>query len=148
MLLSCFNLADCFQLIELQISVAGFISTHCSLLVESQSVYHRVNPSPKWWWALKMGRWEMSHSNTCKFLNFNGPFEIFMGRSKIWWAQESLISTLELNWHEIWIACIWDPAKNKVHFSKTLIVFSQNGSGPPLDEPWYLFSAQQTTLCR
>ena len=37
---SCFNLADCFQLVELQISVADFISAHCSLLVESQSVYH------------------------------------------------------------------------------------------------------------
>ena len=49
---------------------------------------------------------------------------------KIWWAQESLISSLEHNWHEIWIACIWGPAKNKVHFSKPLIVFSQKGSGP------------------
>ena len=39
----------------------------------------RVNPSPKWWWALKMGQWPIYHSNTCKFSNFNGPFEIFMG---------------------------------------------------------------------
>ena len=24
-------------------------------------------------------KWTISHSNTCKFPNFNGPFEIFMG---------------------------------------------------------------------
>ena len=29
---------------------------------------------------------------------------------------------IEHNWHEIRIACIWGPAKNKVHFSKTLLV--------------------------
>ena len=33
----------------------------------------------KWWWALKMGQWPISHSKTCKFPNFNGPLEIFMG---------------------------------------------------------------------
>ena len=48
---------------------------------------------------------------------------------KIWWAQESLISILEHNWNKIWIAYIWSQAKNKVHFSRTIIVFSQNGLG-------------------
>ena len=32
-------------------------------------------------WALKMGQWPISHSNTCKFPNFNGPFAKF-GRPK------------------------------------------------------------------
>ena len=98
----------------------------------------RVNHSPKWGWALKWanGRYPIQiHAN----------FQILMGHliflwvlCKIWWAQESLISTLEHNWHEIWIACIWGPDKNKVHFSKTLIAFSQNGSGPSSDEPWFV----------
>ena len=72
-------------------------------------------------------------------IQIHANFQILMGHlkflwalCKIWRAQESLISTLEHNWHEIWIACIWGPAKNKVHFSKTLIVFSQNGPGPIL----------------
>ena len=70
-------------------------------------------------------------------IQIHANFQILMGHlkflwalCKIWWAQESLISILEHNWHEIWIACIRGPAKNKVHFSKTLIVFSQNGVGP------------------
>ena len=61
-------------------------------------------------------------------IQIHSNFQILMGHlkflwalCKIWWAQESLISTLEQNWHEIWIAYIWGPAKNKVHFSKTLI---------------------------
>ena len=76
----------------------------------------------------------------------NGPypiqiianFQILMGHLKLLWAlckidwtQESLITTLEHNWLEIWIACK-GPSQKKVHFSKTLIVFSQNGSGPIL----------------
>ena len=76
----------------------------------------------------------------------NGPypfqihanFQILMGHlkflwalSKIWWAKESLISTLEHNWHDIWIACIWGPAKNKVHFCRTLKFFSLKGSAHP-----------------
>ena len=67
------------------------------------------------------------HAN---FQRLMGHSKILWALCKIWWAQESLISTLEHNWHEIWIACIWGPTKNKVHFSKTLIVFSQNRSGP------------------
>ena len=41
---------------------------------------------------------------------------------KIWWAQESLITILEPNWHEIWKAYIWDPAKNNVYFSRNNIL--------------------------
>ena len=44
---------------------------------------------------------------------------------KIWWVQDSLISILEHNWHEIWIAYKWSPAENKVHFSRTIIVFTK-----------------------
>ena len=51
-------------------------------------------------------------------IQIHANFKILMGHlkflwalCKIWWAQESLISTLELNWHEIWIACIWGPSQ-------------------------------------
>ena len=61
--------------------------------------------------------------------NLYGPFAKFDGPKK------SLISTLEHNWHEIWIACIWGPAKNKVHFSKTLTVSHKMDPAHPRMNP-------------
>ena len=77
------------------------IKQHFELKVVNVILSSRDNPSPKWWWALKMGQWPIPHSNKCKFSFFNGPFEIFMGPLQNLMAQESLISTLEHNWHEI-----------------------------------------------
>ena len=63
----------------------------------------------KWWWALKMGQWPISHSN---FQILTGLWKFSWALCKIWWAQEALKSPLEHNWHEIWIAYTWGPAKN------------------------------------
>ena len=40
-----------------------------------------------------------------------GLMKFLWALCKIWWAQESLISILKYNWHELWIAYIWGPAK-------------------------------------
>ena len=45
----------------------------------------------------------ISHSKSCKFQNFNGPFKIFMGPLQNLMGPRilKLISTLEQNSHEI-----------------------------------------------
>ena len=75
-------------------------------------------------------------------IQIHANFQILMGHlkflwalCKIWWAQESLISTLEHNWHEIWITCIWGPAENKVYFKKKITVFSQMDPAHPRMNP-------------
>ena len=103
---------------------------NCQTRKETKNCITRVNPSPKWWWALKWANGPYPIQMHANFQILMGHLKFLWALCKIWWAQESLISTLEHNWYEIWRACIWGPAKNKVHFSKTLIVFSQNGSGP------------------
>ena len=50
----------------------------------------RDNPGPKWGWALKMGQWPISYSNTCRLHNFNGPFEISMGPLQMLMGQRIL----------------------------------------------------------
>ena len=70
-----------------------------------------------------MGQWP-NIPKSCKFQNFNGPFKILMGPLQNLMGPRilKLISTLEQNWHEIWIAYIhvWGLAKSKVHFRKAI----------------------------
>ena len=81
----------------------------------------RVNPGPKWWWALKMGQWPISYSKTCRLHNFNRPFEISMAPLQSLMGPRILnIYILEHNWHDLWIAYIWGPAKNNVHLAEII----------------------------
>ena len=89
----------------------------------------RYTPGPKWWWALKWASGPYPIQIHEIYIILMGLLKFLWALCKIWWAQESLMSILVHNWHEIWIAYIWGPAKNKVHFSRTIIVFSQNGLG-------------------
>ena len=57
-----------------------------------------------------------------------GLLKFLWALCKIWLVQESLLSILEHNCLEVWIAYIWGPAKNNVHFSRNK-VFLQNGLG-------------------
>ena len=56
-------------------------------------------------------KWPISHSNTCNFPNLMGLWKSSWALCKIWWAQESLKSPLEHNWHDIWIAYTWAQPK-------------------------------------
>ena len=40
------------------------------------------------------------------------------------WAQETLVSTLQQNEHQIWIAYGWGPARNEIRITLSLVVFS------------------------
>ena len=65
----------------------------------------------------------MSNSFACKNQDFDGPFEILIGHLEKWWAQETLISTLQQNEHQIWIAYVLGPAKNEIRITLSLIAF-------------------------
>ena len=86
-------------------------------------------PDRKLWQALKMGWLPISHSNQS---NFNEPFGILMGQWENlmgpeipWYAPQSKVNNRSLG-----------PAKNNVHLSLTLKVFSQNCLGPSQIYPW------------
>ena len=71
------------------------------------------------------------HAN---YLILMGLLKFLWVLCKVRWAQESLIS-IRVYLQEIWLANIWGSAKNRVHFSRTIIVFSQNGLGLFQDYP-------------
>ena len=56
---------------------------------------------PESGWAMKMGQWPMSYSFACKNQDFDGLFEILMDHLEKKMAQETLISTLQQNEHQI-----------------------------------------------
>ena len=79
-----------------------------------------------------MGQWPMSKSFVCKNQEFDGPLGILMDHlEKKRWAKDTFISTLQQNEHHILIAYnIWDPAKNGIRITLSLVVFFIKCFGP------------------
>ena len=70
-------------------------------------------------------------------IHLHAKIKILMGHLKFWlaiwkkrWAQETLISTLQQNGHQIWIAYVWGPAKNKIRITLITRSFFIKWHGP------------------
>ena len=92
--------------------------THVHLLYLTAEIFQVQNINGQWKWTngtcpihlhTKIKNWWV-------IWNFDGSFE------KKRWAKETLISTLQQNEHQIWIAYVWVPAKNEIRITLSLIV--------------------------
>ena len=100
--------------------------------------YSGILPAQNYYGPLKWAMGPCPIQIHVKFRILMGLFKIWWARWKFWWAQESLILTWDQNKYWIWIAYIGGPAKNKFKLSLTLMVFTQNRSGPSQKYPWIL----------